>query len=125
MKITKEMQQAVDEIAKAQGYICHGLVNYQKGVSAINEDSDPNEKSNYFPQQCATIMKTLGNSLGNLNGGSPNKLTVEASKITMMIFPVNETYFCGVGFQPGTPTSTAEKKLEALRAAFRSALKAK
>ncbi|MFA5374543.1 MAG: hypothetical protein WC455_02135 [Dehalococcoidia bacterium] len=125
MKITKEMQQAVDEIAKVQGYICHGLINYQKGVSAINEDSDPNEKSNYFPQQCTAIMKTLGNSLGNLNGGSPNKLTVEASKMTMMIFPVNETYFCGVGLQPGTPTSTAEKKLETLRSAFRSALKAK
>jgi hypothetical protein len=70
-------------------------------------------------------MKALGTSLGNLDGGSPNKLTVEASKMTMMIFPVNETYFCGVGLQPGTPTSAAEKKLETLRTAFRSALKAK
>lgn len=125
MKVTKEMQSAIDEIAKVQGYICHGLVNYQKGVSAVNEDSDPNEKSNYFPQQCTAIMKTLGTSLGNLDGGAPNKLTVEASKMTMMIFPVNETYFCGVGLNPGTPTGTAEKKLEALRSAFQSALKAK
>ena len=125
MKVTKEMQLAIDDIAKVEGYICHGLVNYQKGVSAVNEDSDPKEKSNYFPQQCTAIMKALGTSLGNLDGGSPNKLTIEASKMTMMIFPVNETYFCGVGLKPGTPTGTAEKKLETLRTAFRSALKAK
>ncbi|MDD5529635.1 MAG: hypothetical protein PHX21_06345 [bacterium] len=124
MKISEEMQQAVTNITKVPGYICHGLVNYQKGVSAVNEDSDPKAESNYFPQQCTAIMKTLGNSLTNLNGGSPNKLIVEASKMTMMIFPVNDTYFCGVGLQPGIPSSSAEKQLEDLRTAFLSALNA-
>ena len=123
MKISEEMQQAVTNITKVPGYICHGLVNYQKGVSAANEDSDPKAESNYFPQQCTAIMKTLGNSLTNLNGGSPNKLIVEASKMTMMIFPINDTYFCGVGLQPGIPASSAEKQLEDLRTAFLSALK--
>ena len=125
MKISADMQKAIDEITKVQGYICHGLVNYQKGVSAVNEDSDPKEQSNFFPQQCTAIMNTLTNSLGNLNGGSPNKLIVEASKMTMMIFPVNETYFCGVGLQPGISPSAAEQKLETLRTAFSSALNAK
>lgn len=125
MKVNAEMQQAINEITKVRGYICHGLVNYQKGVSAINEDSDPKDQSNYFPQQCSAIMKTLITSLGNLDGGSPNKLVVEASKMTMMIMPVNDTYFCGIGLQPGIPASTAERKLKALRAAFVSALNAK
>ncbi len=125
MKVSAEMQQAVNELTKVRGYICHGLVNYQKGVSAVNEDSDPKDKANYFPQQCSAIMKSLVNSLGNLDGGSPNKLVVEASKMTMMIMPVNDTYFCGIGLQPGIPASTAERNLEALRSAFLSALKAK
>jgi predicted regulator of Ras-like GTPase activity (Roadblock/LC7/MglB family) len=125
MKISTEMQKEIDEITKVPGYICYGLVNYQKGVSAVNEDSDPNAQSNYFPQQCTAIMKSLVNSLGNLNGGSPKKLIVEASKMTMMIFPVNEIYFCGVGLQPGIPPSVVEQKLEALRSAFAAALNIK
>ena len=125
MKVNAEMQQAINEITNVRGYICHGLVNYQKGVSAVNEDSDPKDQSNYFPQQCSAIMKTLVNSLGNLDGGSPNKLVVEASKMTMMIMPVNDTYFCGVGLQPGIPARSVEQKLEALRSAFLSALKTK
>lgn len=125
MKISAQMQQAINEITKVPGYICHGLVNYQKGVSAISEDSDPKEQSNFFPQQCTAIIKTLNNSLENLNGGLPNKIIVEASKMTMMIFPVNDTYFCGVGLQPGVPPSTAEKQLETLRKAFLAALKAR
>ena len=122
MKINMEMQLAIDDIAKVNGYICHGLVNYKKGVSAVNEDSDPNEQANYFPQQCTAIMKTLVNSLGNLDGGIPKKLIVEASKMTMMIFPVDDTYFCGVGLMPGTPVNIAEQKLETLRSAFLSSL---
>lgn len=123
MEITKEMQDAIDSLDQVDGFICHGLVNYQKGVSAVKEDSAPDDPDNFFPQQCTAIMQTLGRSLGNLDGGTPDKLKVEASKMTMMIFPVNDTYFCGVGLMPGTPTDKAAERLEALRQAFRSALK--
>ena len=122
MKLTEEMSKMIEELSATKGYICHGLVNYQKGVSAVNEDSDPNDQSNFFPQQCTAIMKTLGNSLNNLNGGNPDKLMVEASNMTMMIYPVNDTYFCGVGLEPGTETGAASKKLADLREVFRKAL---
>jgi predicted regulator of Ras-like GTPase activity (Roadblock/LC7/MglB family) len=122
MKTSNEMQNAVDNLAKMEGYICHGLVNYQKGVSALNEDSDPKDQANFFPQQCTAIIQTLKKSLENLNGGTPNKLLVESSQMTMMIFPVDDTYFCGVGLMPGTPTDEAGRQLENLRAAFRAQL---
>ncbi|MGQ9705211.1 MAG: hypothetical protein ACUVS1_11680, partial [Actinomycetota bacterium] len=122
MEVTSEMQAIMDEMSRLPGFICSGLVNYQKGVSAVKEDSDPGDPENFFPQQCTAILKTLGTSLANLDGGVPNKLIVEASKMTMMIFPVNDTYFCGIGLQPGVPTAEAAKKLEALREAFRRAL---
>jgi len=122
MKPTDEMVKIIGEISATKGYICHGLVNYQKGVSAVNEDSDPSDQANFFPQQCTAIMKALGNSLTNLNGGAPDKLVVEASNMTMMIYPVNDTYFCGVGLEPGTETDDASKKLAELREAFSKAL---
>lgn len=122
MQLTEEMKTAIEELDKVDGFICHGLVNYQKGVSAINEDSDPMDQTNFFPQQCTAIMKTLVSSLNNLQGGNPQKLVVEASNMTMMIFPVNETYFCGVGLMPGTEVKDATQKLEILREAFRKAL---
>ncbi|WP_088187979.1 hypothetical protein [Desulfosporosinus sp. FKA] len=122
MQITDEMTKWIKELSETKGYICHGLVNYQKGVSAVNEESDPSDPANFFPQQCTTILKTLGTSLNNLDGGIPDKLIVEASKMTMIIFPVNDTYFCGVGLTPGTETAGAIKKLTELRAAFSKAL---
>ncbi len=122
MKLTEDMKKAIEQLDGVDGFICHGLVNYQKGVSAINEDSDPSDQANYFPQQCTAIMKTLGTSLKNLQGGEPQKLVVEASNMTMMIFPVNDTYFCGVGLMPGTGIETATEKLSVLREAFKKAL---
>jgi len=122
MKVSKEMQNAVEALAGMQGYICHGLVNYQKGVSAVNEESNPQDKANFFPQQCTAIIQTLNKSLKNLDGGTPNKLMVESSQMTMMIFPVDGTYFCGVGLMPGTPTDEAGHRLESLRQAFRDQL---
>ena len=35
------LKQAIEELRSLEGLICHGLVNYQKGFSAINEDSAP------------------------------------------------------------------------------------
>jgi len=122
MQVTEEMEKAIEELNKTDGFICHGLVNYRKGVSAINEDSDPSDQANFFPQQCTAIMKTLVTSLNNLQGGNPEKLVVEASNMTMMIYPVNDTYFCGVGLKPGTEIKAAAQKLTALREAFRKAL---
>ena len=122
MQLTEEMKNAIEELGSLEGFICHGLVNYQKGVSAINEDSAPDDPSNFFPQQCTAIMKTLGTSLSNLNGGKPDKLVVEASNMTMMIYPVNETYFCGVGLQPGFELTAAAQKLTVLREVFKKAL---
>ncbi len=97
------MQKVIDSLSALPGYICHGLVNYRKGVSALNEDSDPQDEVNYFPQQCSAIIQTLEKSLQNLEGGNPDKLMVESSKMTMMIFIVNDTYFCGVGLSPEPP----------------------
>lgn len=122
METSKEMQNAVEALSKLQGYICHGLVNYSKGVSALKEDSDPQDQANFFPQQCTAIIQTLKKSLENLKGGTPNKLLVESSQMTMMIYLVDDTYFCGVGLMPGTPTDKASELLENLRQAFRNKL---
>ncbi len=122
MQVSEEMQKAIDALSELPGYICHGLVNYRKGVTALNEDSDPQDEMNYFPQQCTAIIQTLEKSLQNLDGGNPDKLLVESSKMTMMIFPVDDTYFCGVGLMPGNPTDEAARRLEDLRAAFRAKL---
>ncbi len=122
MQVSEAMQRSIDALAALPGYICHGLVNYRKGVSALNEDSDPQDEANYFPQQCTAIIQTLEKSLQNLDGGAPDKLMVESSKMTMMIYPVNDTYFCGVGLMPGTPTEDAARILEELRGAFRDQL---
>jgi predicted regulator of Ras-like GTPase activity (Roadblock/LC7/MglB family) len=122
MQLSEEMQKAIDALSGLPGYICHGLVNYRKGVSALNEDSDPQDEANYFPQQCTAIIQTLERSLQNLDGGKPDKLLVESSKMTMMIYPVDDTYFCGVGLMPGHPTDEAARFLEDLRRAFRAQL---
>lgn len=122
MQITNEMEKIIGELAATKGYICHGLVNYQKGVSAVNEASDPGDPTNFFPQQCTAIMKTLGASLNNLDGGMTDKLVVEATKMTMIIFPVDDTYFCGVGLEPGTDVTDAKEKLANLRAEFQKAI---
>lgn len=122
MQVTEEMKKAVEQLDKVDGFICHGLVNYKKGVSAVNEDSDPSDQANFFPQQCTAIMKTLGTSLNNLQGGKPESIMVEASNMTMIIYPVNETYFCGVGLKPGYEVTNAKQKLAILREAFKKAL---
>jgi predicted regulator of Ras-like GTPase activity (Roadblock/LC7/MglB family) len=122
MEASKEMQDAVEALSKLHGYICHGLVNYSKGVSALQEHSDPDDQANYFPQQCTAIIRTLKTSLENLKGGTPDKLLVESSQMTMMIYPVDDTYFCGVGLMPGTPTDKASVLLDDLRRAFRNKL---
>jgi len=122
MQPTEEMKKAIEQLEKVDGWICNGLVNYQKGVSALNEDSDPKDQSNYFPQQCTAIMKTLGASLKNLQGGTPQKLVVEASNMTMMIYTVDDTYFCGVGLKPGTELKEASQKLSLVREAFKKAI---
>ena len=122
MQISEEMQATIERLSGLPGYICHGLVNYQKGVSTLNEDSSPMDEANFSPQQCTAIITTLKNSLANLDGGQPDKLIVEAEKMTMMIYPANDTYFCGVGLQPGTPIDEVAKGLEELRGAFRKQL---
>lgn len=122
MDLSREMNKAIQDITDVKGYICHGLVNYQKGVSALQETSDPSNKVNFFPQQCSNIINTLYKSLDNLNGGTPDKIKVESSKMTMLIYLVNDTYFCGIGLQPGVQAGEAEDKLENLRHAFKKHL---
>lgn len=122
MDLSEEMNKAIQEIKSISGYICHGLVNYRKGVSALQETSDPSDKSNFFPQQCSNIINTLKQSLDNLNGGTPDKIKVESSNMIMLIYLVNDTYFCGIGLQAGTQTGEAEDKLENLRHAFKKHL---
>jgi predicted regulator of Ras-like GTPase activity (Roadblock/LC7/MglB family) len=122
MQPTEEMEKAIAQLERVEGWVCNGLVNYRKGVSAINEDSDPEDQSNFFPQQCTAIIKTLESSLNNLQGGKPDKLIVEASNMTMMIYPVDDTYFCGVGLKPGTELKEASQKLTLVREAFKKAL---
>ena len=66
----------------------------------MSEDSDPSDPSNFFPQQCTNTINTLISSLKNLNGGTPDKLIVESIDMTMLIYLVNDTYFCGIGLEP-------------------------
>lgn len=91
MQVSAEMQGVIDALAALPGHIGHGLVNYRKGVSALKEGSDPQDEYNCFPQQCTAIIQTLEKSPKNLDGGTPDKLMVESTKMTMMIFPVDET----------------------------------
>jgi len=63
MIISEEMNSAIKRITELDGYKCHGLVNYKKGVSALSEDSDPSDPSNFFPQQCTNIINTLISSI--------------------------------------------------------------
>lgn len=119
MIISEEMKPIIKKITELDGYKCHGLVNYKKGVSALNEDSDPADQSNFFPQQCTSIINTLFSSLKNLNGGTPNKLIVESSNMTMLIAIVNDTYFCGIGLEPNIDYQKASLSLEALRKAIK------
>lgn len=119
MDISKEIKAIIEQAQKLDGYICHGLVNYQKGVAALKEDSSPSDKENYFPQQCSAVVNTITQSLRNLDGGTPQRFVVEAERMTMVITIVNATYFCGVGLQPGTPSSKAEELLSRLATAMR------
>ncbi len=119
MDISEEMTAIIEQIKKLDGYICHGLVNYQKGVAALRENSSPSDKENYFPQQCSAIVKTITQSLGNLDGGAPQRFVVEAQRMIMIITLVNATYFCGVGLNPGTPVNRAEELLSRLAKAMR------
>ncbi|HPC42348.1 MAG TPA: hypothetical protein PLM53_19850 [Spirochaetota bacterium] len=57
-----------------------------------------------------------------LQGGTPQKLVVEASNMTMMIYTVDDTYFCGVGLKPGTELKEASQKLSLVREAFKKAI---
>ena len=68
MIISEEMKPVIKRITELKGYKCYGLVNYRKGVSALNENSSPDDQSNYFPKQCTSIINTLIKSLNNLNG---------------------------------------------------------
>lgn len=119
MIISEEMKPVIKIITELEGYKCHGLVNYKKGVSALNEDSDPTDSSNFFPQQCVAIINTLFSSLKNLNGGTPKKLIVESTNMTMLISLVNDTYFCGIGLEPNVDSKKALIALDNLREAIR------
>lgn len=119
MIISPEMDSIIQKMQQLEGYICHGLVNYQLGVSALNESSAPQDESNFFPQQCTAIIKTLITSLGNLDGGYPSKLAVEAENMTMIILLVNDTYFCGLGLQPGIDAATAGSVLTDMKDAIK------
>lgn len=119
MVISKEMESIIQKMQQLEGYVCHGLVNYQLGVSALNETSSPQDESNFFPQQCTAIIKTLISSLGNLNGGYPSKLMVEAENMTMIISIVNDTYFCGLGLKPGTDPAIAGSVLADMKDAIK------
>lgn len=119
MIISEEMKSAIKTITELDGYKCHGLVNYIKKVSALNEDSDPTDPSNFFPQQCTAIIDSIFSSLKNLNGGIPDKLIVESTNMTMLISLVNDTYFCGIGLEPNIDYKKASFALEVLRKAIR------
>ena len=119
MVISKEMESIIQKMQQLEGYVCHGLVNYQLGVSALNETSSIQDESNFFQQQGTAIIKTLISSLGNLNGGYPSKLMVEAENMTMIISIVNDTYFCGLGLKPGTDPAIAGSVLADMKDAIK------
>lgn len=87
-------------------------------MPAANEGSDPEDPANFQARQCSAIIKTVTDSLANLQGGRPREMIIEAENMTMVMHIVDDTYFCGVGLSPGGYVEKAGAELKRIGRVF-------